>query len=132
MARNYHSIRDSDVLMETSISKTRLKSVIARVTRRAGAYRISGAAWGGPLPLKSVQLSNDGAEWREAKLGERHGDFAWTLWSFDWTDARRGPHTLVSRAIDVGDNVQPTEVEWQQTIKTARENNSQWPRKIIL
>jgi DMSO/TMAO reductase YedYZ molybdopterin-dependent catalytic subunit len=137
MARNYHSIRDQNALIETSISKTRLKSVVARVTRRKDAtgriaYRISGAAWGGTSSLKAVEVKVDGNAWRAATLGERHGDFAWTLWTFDWTDAAAGPHTLVSRAIDVANNVQPSEAEWQQTIKTLRENNSQWLRRIVL
>jgi DMSO/TMAO reductase YedYZ molybdopterin-dependent catalytic subunit len=137
MSRNYHAIRGQNALIETSISKTRLKSVVARVTRRkdaAGrtAYRISGAAWGGPLPVKTVELSVDGSAWRAATLGERHSEFAWTLWSFDWIDAAAGPHTLVSRATDTAGNIQPTEAEWQRTIKTLRENNSQWVRRIVL
>src|SRR5438552_15764869 len=61
MARNYHTIRDDGMLIETSISKTHVKSVVARVTRRkdpAGlyVYKIAGAAWGGPSPVKSVEV----------------------------------------------------------------------------
>ena len=142
MARNYHTLRtvdapDENFWIETSISKTRLKSVIARVTRRkqpAGQfrYRISGAAWGGQRPIRSVEVQIDASPWIPAQT-EKHTDpKAWMLWSFDWTNATPGPHTLVSRAIDLEGRIQPTEVEWRQTVKTARENNSQWPRKIIV
>jgi DMSO/TMAO reductase YedYZ molybdopterin-dependent catalytic subunit len=137
MARNYHTIREEGMLVETSISKTHLKSVVARVTRRkdlAGqyAYKIAGAAWGGPFPIKTVEVSIDGAAWRTATLGERNGDFAWVLWSIDWPKSTPGPHTLVSRATDANDNVQPTEAEWQKNMKTVRENNSQWIRRIVI
>jgi DMSO/TMAO reductase YedYZ molybdopterin-dependent catalytic subunit len=137
MARNYHTLRDDGMLVETSISRNHLKSVVARVTRRkntAGkaSYRVAGAAWGGALPLKSVEVRVDSGPWRPATLGEHHGDYAWTLWSLEWTDATPGPHTLVSRAIDAGGNVQPTEAEWQKDIRTVRENNSQWVRSIVI
>lgn len=137
MARNYHTIREDGMLVETSISKTHLKSVVARVTRRkdsAGryAYKISGAAWGGPSPVKTIEVSIDGGPWHAATPGERHGDFAWVFWSLDWPDAKLGAHTLVSRAIDNAGNIQPTEAEWQKNIKTVRENNSQWVRRIVV
>jgi DMSO/TMAO reductase YedYZ molybdopterin-dependent catalytic subunit len=142
MARNYHTIRgagtlDAGTVLETSISKTRLKSVIARVTRRKDAkggyaYRISGAAWGGPSALKAVEVRVDESAWRAARLGERGGDFAWTLWSIDWNEARPGPHALVSRAIDVAANLQPTSAEWQASVISIREDNSQWVRRIVI
>ena len=142
MARNYHTIRgaealDAGTVLETSISKTRLKSVIARVTRRKDAkgeyaYKISGAAWGGPSALKAVEVRVDGSAWRAARLGERGGDFAWILWSIDWNEARPGPHALVSRAIDVAANLQPTSAEWQASVKSIREDNSQWVRRIVI
>lgn len=138
MARNYHTVREDDgILLESSISRNHLKSVVARVTRRknpAGAYsyKISGAAWGGPSALKTVEVSIDGAAWKPAALGERQGDFGWTLWSLDWTNAGSGSHTLVSRAIDSAGHVQPTEAEWQKGMRTVRENNAQWVRRIVI
>jgi DMSO/TMAO reductase YedYZ molybdopterin-dependent catalytic subunit len=140
MSRNYHSIHtaspnEQDVVFETSISKNRLKSVVARVTRRKDAggkyrYRISGAAWGGPNPVRTVEVRIDDKAWLAAEIGARGGDYAWLLWSLDWPDANPGPHTLVSRAIDTKDNVQPTLEELRQNIKSLREDNSQWIRKI--
>ena len=137
MARNYHTIRDDGSVIETSISKTQLKSVVARVTRKrdsAGryAYKITGAAWGGPSPVKSVEVSIDGTAWRAATLGESNGNFAWALWSLDWENVRPGSHTLVSRAIDSVGEVQPTVAERQKTIKSLREDNSQWVRRIVI
>ena len=141
MARNYHTMRaveipDQDFWMETSISKTRLKSVVARVTRRRVdgqfRYRAYGAAWGGEKPVKSVEVQIDSGGWRAAQTEKRSDPYAWLLWSLDWKDATPGPHTLVSRAIDLEGHIQPTEVEWRKSVKTARENNSQWLRQIII
>jgi len=143
MSRNYHTMLAAppaigdDVVLETSISKTLLKSVVARVTRRKGAeggylYKISGAAWGGPAAITNVEVRVDNGAWRGATINERGGDFAWVLWSLDWTDAVPGPHTLISRAINANGSVQPTLQELRRTIKSIREDNSQWPRKIVL
>jgi DMSO/TMAO reductase YedYZ molybdopterin-dependent catalytic subunit len=142
MARNYHTMRaveapNEDFWIETSISKTRLKSVVARVARRKSAdgqfrYRISGAAWGGLKQIRSVEIQIDNGSWIPAQIEKRNDPNAWLLWSFDWRDATPGPHTLVSRAIDLEGHIQPTEVEWRKSIRTARENNSQWPRRIVI
>ena len=142
MARNYHTMRvadasEEDFWIETSISKTRLKSVVARVTRRKQGtgqfrHRIYGAAWGGVWPIVSVEVQIDDGGWIPAQLDKRSDPYAWSLWRFDWKDATPGPHTLVSRAIDSEGHIQPTEMEWRKTVKTARENNSQWPRKIVI
>jgi DMSO/TMAO reductase YedYZ molybdopterin-dependent catalytic subunit len=142
MSRNYHTMRsaespEQDFWIETSISKTKLKSIVARVTRRKQAdghfrYRISGAAWGGPKTVQSVEVRIDSGPWEPAQIEKRGDPYAWLLWSFDWRNAAPGPHTLVCRAIDLEGHIQPTEVEWRKTIKTARENNSQWPRRILI
>jgi DMSO/TMAO reductase YedYZ molybdopterin-dependent catalytic subunit len=136
MARNYHTVRDDGMLVETSISKTHLKSLVARVTRRkitsGYTYQIAGAAWGGASPIKAVEVSIDGNAWQASTIGARNGQFAWTFWSLDWTDVTPGGHTLVSRAIDSAGNIQPTEAEWQKDMKTVRENNSQWVRSLVI
>jgi DMSO/TMAO reductase YedYZ molybdopterin-dependent catalytic subunit len=137
MSRNYHRMEVGDPVTEMSISKKRLKSVVARVTRRKESsgryrYRIAGAAWSGSSPVQSVEVSIDNTPWRPAILGEKHGDYAWTLWSLDWDDAVSGPHTIVSRAIDMAGDVQPTAIEFRQKVKTLREDNSQWVRRIVV
>ena len=81
-----------------------------------------------PEVVWKIQIDN--GAWSRAKIEKRGDPYAWLLWSFDWTDAVSGAHTLVSRAIDSEGHIQPTEVEWRKMVKTARENNSQWPRKI--
>ena len=140
MSRNYHTLHvlpradQGPIVTETSISRTRLKSVLARVTRRrrgeAWEYRLAGAAWGGGSEIERVEVRVDQGPWRKARIDERRGLHAWLMWSFDWSDARPGRHTLTSRAVDTGGRVQPSPAEWASAIKSARENNSQWEREI--
>lgn len=137
MSRNYHTYSrietpEQEIVIESSISKTRLKSVVARVTRRKQVYKISGAAWGGSIPIKSVEVKIDDAPWRPARIDRRGGEFSWLLWSLEWNDVTRGEHEIVSRAIDSEGHIQPTADEWRKTIKSARENNSQWSRKLVI
>lgn len=141
MSRNYHSLQviqagDEPLWLETSISGNQLKSVIARVTRRRvdgrWQYRISGAAWGGSVPIRAVEVQIDGGEWRAATMEDRREKYAWILWSYNWQDAKAGVHTLVSRAADANGKVQPTLDELREKLKSARENNAQWPRRVMI
>jgi DMSO/TMAO reductase YedYZ molybdopterin-dependent catalytic subunit len=142
MARNYHTLHllptsgQDPILLETSISKTRLKSVVAQVTRRrrnnASVYRVRGIGWGGALPIERVELQVDDRPWIAARIEERRGKYAWLTWSCDLTDLGPGRHTLTSRAIDANGTVQPTADEWKSEIRSARENNSQWQRVITI
>jgi DMSO/TMAO reductase YedYZ molybdopterin-dependent catalytic subunit len=137
MARNYQSLRsvhslDGAVWLDTSISRNNLKSVIARVTRRAGQYRVSGAAWGGTATITGVDVRIDGGPWRPADLDRRDAGFGWLLWSMPWDGAAPGLHTLVSRARNARGEVQPSRDELRQQRVSNREDNSQWPRTITL
>ena len=141
MDRNYLSLRsvdgpDGPVWLDTSISKNNLKSVVARVTRRhvgtGYEYKISGAAWGGQVSIEKIEVKIDDGTWRAAEITERHGKYAWVLWSMNWPSPASGNHTLVSRAIDANGTIQPTEDELKKRIASGRENNSQWPRPIVI
>jgi DMSO/TMAO reductase YedYZ molybdopterin-dependent catalytic subunit len=141
MARNYLSLRAVDspegpVWLDQSISKTNMKSVVARVTRRkAGVgwdYRISGPAWGGQTPIEGVEVQVDGGPWQRARIDDRRGKYAWLLWSLNVKDLTPGKHTLVSRAIDAKGVTQPTEDERRVRLASGREDNSQWVREIVV
>jgi DMSO/TMAO reductase YedYZ molybdopterin-dependent catalytic subunit len=141
MARNYQSLRAVEtpagtLWLDTSISRNNLKSVIARVIRQSGGgrfrYRIAGAAWGGPAGIEKVEVRIDGGPWRAARIDQRNGDFAWLLWSLDWTDAAPGRHELVSRAINRRGDIQPTREELRARLISNREDSSQWPRFLTI
>jgi DMSO/TMAO reductase YedYZ molybdopterin-dependent catalytic subunit len=139
MARNYLSLRsvdtpDGPVWLDMSISKTNMKSVVARVTRRrAGGqwdYKISGPAWGGQNVIRAVDVQIDGGAWQAATLEPPRGRYAWRLWSLTTRNLTPGKHTVVSRATDVNGTQQPTAEERRTRIASGREDFSMWVREI--
>ncbi len=139
--RNYLSLRSIDapegpIWLDTSISRNRLKSCVARIVRvRDGGgwlYRISGPAWGGQVPIASVEVSIDDGPWQRATFGEEQSRYAWRLWSLAVKDLAPGKHTVVSRAADADGNLQPTEEEREKHIASGREDNSLWVREFVV
>ena len=145
--RNYLSLRsvatpEGPLWIDTSISKNRLKSIVARVTRhkRDGdlVYKISGPAWGGQVPITAVEVQVDGGPWQSATIEPSatakrlasKGKYSWVLWSYSVPNLAPGTHKVVSRAVDANGKVQPTEAERSAEIASGREDNSQWTREI--
>jgi DMSO/TMAO reductase YedYZ molybdopterin-dependent catalytic subunit len=134
-ARWYRTLRGEEVggetkSVESAVTHMRLKSFIARVTRDGDRYRILAVALHDATPLKSVEVKIDNGPWQPATLDPlTNGKYSWKLFTYRWTGATPGEHTLVSRAIDTSGNIQPTEEELARK-KTFLEDNSQHPRKV--
>jgi DMSO/TMAO reductase YedYZ molybdopterin-dependent catalytic subunit len=140
MARDYVTIRgeprgEQIVWRETSVGPMRIKSIVARVIRRAdGTVEVLGAAWNDGTPLKSVELKIDDGPWRTTRLSQdEKAPHAWTFWSLEWKGAAPGEHTLVSRAADAEGRVQPAADDPSIALKkTYWEANQQVIRRIRL
>jgi DMSO/TMAO reductase YedYZ molybdopterin-dependent catalytic subunit len=139
--RNYLSLRsvdtpDGPIWLDQSISKTHMKSIVARVARRRSgeswAYRISGPAWGGQVPIERVEVQIDNGPWQKATLDPSKGKYAWRLWALEVKDLAPGKHAVVSRAVDANGAIQPTEEERRTRIASGREDNTQWVREILV
>ena len=139
MAREYVTIRgeempDGDTLYrETSVSFMNVKSIVARVLKlKDGTLRVQGAAWSDGTPIKSVELKLDNGDWQKVTLDKANrSKYSWTFWSYDWKGAAAGEHTLVSRATDEDDRVQPSVDDPAIKLKkTYWEANQQVVRKI--
>lgn len=140
MGRDYVTIREEirpdgeSVWMETSVGRTKLKSLPAKVTRIGDEYRIYGAAWG--APIKKVEVRIDDAPWQEATLDHVEDDanstkWAWKIWHLNWDNPPKGEHTIVSRAIDTNGNIQPAgDSDYITKKRTYWESNGQVVRKI--
>lgn len=140
MGRDYVTIREEkrpdgeSVWMETSVGRTKLKSLTAKVTRIGDAYRIYGAAWG--APIKKVEVRIDDAPWQEATIDPVEDDanstkWAWKIWHLNWDNPPKGEHTIVSRAIDTKGNIQPAgDSDYITKKRTYWESNGQVVRKI--
>jgi len=135
--RWYRTLREENiggVVMpkETGVTKMRLKSVIARVTNNGKAYKITGYVLNDGTPIRSVEVKVDEGQWQKATLSpDTSATYGWKLFTFDWTGATPGEHTLVSRVTDANGGVQPTAADLANK-KTFLEDNGQFPRKITI
>ncbi len=134
-ARDYVTIMgrkngDRTEWVETSVTKIRTKSMIARVTRRRGGpLTVFGVAITDGTPLKTVDVQlNDGA-WVAAKLEAPPNPYAWTWFRAEIPAPAAGAHTLASKATDALGRSQPPELDMK---KTNWENNQIWRRQITV
>jgi DMSO/TMAO reductase YedYZ molybdopterin-dependent catalytic subunit len=117
--------------VETEVTHMQLKSVIARVRKSGNAHQVLGFVLNDGTPLKSVEVQIGNGPWQKATLDSANSQFSWKLFTYRWEGALPGPHTLVSRATDVNGLVQPTVAELSRK-KTFLEDNSQFPRKVMI
>ena len=117
--------------VETEVTHMQLKSVIARVRKSGNGHQVLGFVLNDGTPLKSVEVQIDGGPWQKATLDSANSQFSWKLFTYRWEGDLPGPHTLVSRATDVNGLVQPTVAELSRK-KTFLEDNSQFPRKVMI
>jgi DMSO/TMAO reductase YedYZ molybdopterin-dependent catalytic subunit len=117
--------------VETEVTHMQLKSVIARVRKTGGAYQVLGFVLNDGTPVKSVEVQIDNGPWQKATLDSANSQFSWKLFTYRWEGALPGEHTLVSRVTDVNGVVQPTTSELSRK-KTFLEDNSQFPRKVMI
>jgi len=115
--------------IESSVSRLRVKSVIARVTREENVFTIFGAAWSDGTPLRSVEVQIDGQEWRAAALETPLDPYTWTFFRLDTTGLTPGEHTLNSRATDTRGRTQPFDLALK---RTRWENNELFQRTIMV
>jgi DMSO/TMAO reductase YedYZ molybdopterin-dependent catalytic subunit len=137
-ARWYRTLKGETINGETkwteaAVTHMQLKSFLARVTRDpSGRHTVLGVALNDGTPLKAVEVKIDDGPWQPATLDPAtRAKYSWKLFTYAWNNPTPGEHTLVSRAIDVNGNVQPT-TEQLETKKTFLEDNSQHPRKLLI
>ena len=117
---------------ETEISRMRLKSAIARVTREENQLKVLGFVLHDGTPLRSVEVQVDDGPWRLATMDpSTSSKYSWKLFTYVWDHATPGEHTLVSRVTDVKGRVQPTASDLKMK-KTFLENNAQFPRTVMV
>ncbi len=135
MGRDYVTLKSETVggetlWMETWVSRIRLKSAVARLTRSGNSLKAVGFALTDGTPLKAVEVSVDGGPWKAATMWKENTPYSWKLFTYEWAGAQAGEHTIVSRAIDARGDVQPEQDH--PTKRSQWENNGQFIRKFTL
>ena len=136
-ARWYRTLRGQMVdgemrWTETAITRMQLKSFVARVTADGRRHTVTGVVLNDGTPIKSVEVRVDDGPWQAAALDPATREkYSWKLFSWTWNGATPGEHTIVSRVTDAAGAVQPT-AEDLETKKTFLEDNSQFPRKVLI
>jgi DMSO/TMAO reductase YedYZ molybdopterin-dependent catalytic subunit len=76
-------------------------------------FAVQGAAWAGEAEIVKVEVSTDGgASWQPAQLHNQQAKYAWRLWSYRLKVSGAGHYTILSRATDSQQRVQPRAAEW--------------------
>ena len=117
---------------ETAVTHMQLKSFVARVTSEGKQHKVTGIILNDGTPIKSVEVKIDEGPWQPATLDpSTKAKYSWKLFTYVWSGATPGEHTIVSRVTDVNGKVQPTEKDLENK-KSFLEDNSQHPRKVMI
>jgi len=120
--------------VETAITKMRLKSFVARVSRLPdGRHDVFGVVLHDGSPIRSVEVKVDDGPWEPATLDPEtmREKYGWKFFNYTWTNATPGEHTVTSRVTDANGSVQPTAEELEGKL-TFLEQNSQVPRTLVI
>ena len=132
MAKDYVTLMGREVdgrteWIETSVTRQRPKSAIARVTRSGSRFTIFGVAWSDGTPLDRVEVRVDDGAWSTAELDRPSDPHSWTFFTLEMPELPAGEHTLVSRATDTVGRTQPEHLDMK---RTRWENNELFHRTI--
>jgi DMSO/TMAO reductase YedYZ molybdopterin-dependent catalytic subunit len=136
-ARWYRTLRGETIdgqvqWKEAAVTHMQLKSFIARVTKAGNQHKVLGVILNDGTAIRSVEVKVDEGPWQPAAIDPAtNSKYSWKLFTYTWTGATAGEHTLVSRVTDVTGAVQPT-AEALENKKTFLEDNSQHPRKVMI
>jgi DMSO/TMAO reductase YedYZ molybdopterin-dependent catalytic subunit len=136
MSRDYvtligQKVGDQVIWNETSVSRMRIKSMVARLTRSGARYTALGFVLNDGAPLRSVEVRVDNGPWQAAKMDPQNTQYSWKFFTYEWTNLAPGEHTIVSRVTDSNGVAQPEDAELADK-KTMWDNNGQFVRKFTV
>ena len=136
-ARWYRTLRGEMIdgelkWVEKAVTHMNPKSFIARVSKEGDKHKVLGVVLNDGSPVKTVEVKIDEGPWQAATMDPSTKDkVGWKLFTYSWSGATPGAHTVVSRVTEMSGKVQPTEQELENK-KSFLEHNSQSPRKIMI
>ena len=77
----------------------------------AGTVVLAGTAWATHRGIAAVEVQIDNGAWRETTLATADTPDTWRQWSYQWTNAASGSHTVKVRATDATGTLQTSAVQ---------------------
>ncbi len=136
MGRDYVTLKKENVggeerWVENSVARMNLKSVVTRVTRLGDNHHINGFVLNDGTPLRSVEISIDGGPWQVAQLDAQASQYSWKPFSFVWSNATPGEHSIVSRVTDINGNTQARQEDLPERV-SYWEEFGQFVRRVMI
>lgn len=102
------------------VTRLNVNSTIQKPLNRdilnTGKHMIKGIAWTGAGIITKVEISLDcGKHWFIANMEDpsKRG-YGWASWTYEWTASKKGEYTIMTRATDSSNRVQPATPFWNQ------------------
>ena len=78
---------------------------------QAGTVVVAGTAWATHRGIEAVEIQVDDGPWVETTLATSDTPDTWRMWSYAWSGAAKGSHTLTVRATDGTGTLQTSVVQ---------------------
>ncbi|WP_257352359.1 sulfite oxidase [Pseudalkalibacillus decolorationis] len=81
-----------------------------------GNHLIEGIAWTGKGYITKVEISTDNGEtWLKTNLCQQpKEDYGWSSWVFEWSVSAKGEYSIMTKATDSYNRIQPTTPFWNR------------------
>ena len=112
-----HKESNNDAMPVTNINvNSTIQKPLDMDSLNTGKHLIRGIAWTGKGYITKVEVSTDnGQTWSNAKIENRNtGGYDWVSWSYEWSIADKGEYTILSRATDSNNRIQPITPFWNK------------------
>ncbi|WP_066056575.1 sulfite oxidase [Robertmurraya korlensis] len=115
----YYSHKESDkeaVPVTTNHVNSTIQKPLDRDILQTGTHTIKGIAWTGLGHITKVEISTDnGVSWQTVRFETLdHTGYSWTTWYYRWKVEQKGEYSILSRATDSYNRIQPIKPVWNR------------------
>jgi DMSO/TMAO reductase YedYZ molybdopterin-dependent catalytic subunit len=112
-----HKENDKDAFPVTTINvNSTIQNPLDLEILNTGKHVIKGIAWTGKGVITKVEISTDhGHSWSKATVNiSNNTGYGWVSWSYEWIVLEKGEYTIISRATDSDNRIQPSAPLWNR------------------
>ncbi|MFP5115573.1 sulfite oxidase [Bacillaceae bacterium C204] len=112
-----HKESNKDAIPVTNINvNSTIQKPLDMDVLNTGKHLIKGIAWTGKGYITRIEVSTDnGQTWSNTKIENKNADvYDWVSWSYEWSILEKGEYTILSKATDSTNRIQPTTPFWNK------------------